>query len=108
MEFSILPIAPQLANIFEVFTIAKNVLKAAPASAPSFRQRRQEHREQPDRRQERADLIDERDASVVGDLAENGSAPRIENQITYLRLKLSPSGPPKKAPTAMAARKMKR
>src|SRR6266480_7929627 len=73
MEFSVLPSAPAT-NICEVFTIAKNVLKAAPASARGFRQRRQEHREQPDRRQERADLIDERDASVVGDLAEHRGA----------------------------------
>src|SRR6185437_7088948 len=35
---------------------------------------RQEHREQPDRRQEGADLIDELDRGVVGELAERRRA----------------------------------
>ena len=35
---------------------------------------RQEHREQPERRQERAELIDESDAGVIGKPAEHGGA----------------------------------
>ena len=38
----------------------------------------------------------------------NGSTPRIETQMTYLRPSLSPSGPPKNVPTAVAARNTNR
>ena len=45
---------------------------------------------------------------TCGNASVNGSAPSTENQITILRPKRSPIGPPKNAPTAFAARKMKR
>ena len=45
-----------------------------PSSARGFRHLRQEHREQPDRRQEGADLIDESDTGMVRHLAEHGGA----------------------------------
>ena len=61
-------------------TIANNVLIKNPtncassASAQVSRQLRQEYREQADRRQQRADLINERNAGMVGDLAQHGRA----------------------------------
>src|SRR5712671_6175680 len=66
------------------------------------------------RRRRREDQADEHgqhgagEQSDMGQRSVNGSAPRIENQMTYLRPKRSPSGPPKNAPAAFDARKMKR
>ena len=45
---------------------------------------------------------------TYGRASVNGSTPRIENQMTYLRPNRSPSGPPAKVPTATAARNTKR
>src|SRR5689334_20910750 len=47
--------------------------RCASASVCCLRQLRQKHGEQSDRRQKRADVIDECDASMVGDPAENRS-----------------------------------
>ena len=41
---------------------------------------------------------------AYGSAAVKGSAPRIENQITFLRPILSPIGPPASVPSAKAAR----
>ena len=46
--------------------------------------------------------------STCGNSRVNGRVPRIENQMTYLRPKRSPSGPPATVPTATAARKANR
>src|SRR5258708_6598174 len=51
-----------------------NELRASSASAQVSRHLRQEYREQADRRQKGADLIDERNAAMVGDLAQHGGA----------------------------------
>ncbi len=45
---------------------------------------------------------------ACGNSRENGSTPRIENQITVLRPNRSPSGPPATVPAATAARKANR
>ena len=45
---------------------------------------------------------------AYGSTSANGSAPRIENQITGLRPNRSPIGPPAKVPATSAARKTNR
>lgn len=46
--------------------------------------------------------------STCGSSSANGTVPTIENQMTRLRPKRSPSGPPRIVPTATAARNEKR